>query len=646
MGGLFGLEDPQPNRKGARRHVQLSKPVFSRPAGWRFVEHFPELSGFVALDSENKDPGITAGTGSSWSSQGVGFTTGWSVSADQGDVYLSLRHSEGNIDPEKALRWLAAQAAKPEVTFVYANAPYDLGWLRRANIQPKNLPIDVQAMAMLLDEHRFSSSLDTLAREELGERKGTDTLEKVCAAAGLIDPMAHMDMIPAWVAEEYSLRDARLTMGVFKKLAVKIEKENLTKIHELERECALVAVDLKERGVRVNLDRAAHYMALFETKRDAALREVARLTGVNVTANDMQALVRALRVENPRLELPQTATGKDSIRKEVLDALPDSPVAVQIKNARRYDKAIGTFFEGHIFAHEVNGRIHADFHPLRRSDEQGTNGTITGRLSCSSPNLQQLPRRFPEIGDAVRECFEPEAGERWVSFDYSSQEPRIATHFAALSKLPGASEMVARFVANPRTDLHKETALRMSIEREQAKTINLAILYGAGGAKICKQLGLPTEWWEPRPGTRIEVAGREGKRLIKLHEASVPFMRALQKKAEDRAKDKGVVRTVMGRACHFQKRGGEYEWTYAALNKVIQGSAADQMKMAMALLRRANIPLMLTVHDAADFSLPFGAEGDRTKARIVEVMQDAIQFLVPSVVDCKEGLNWGSLEKA
>jgi DNA polymerase-1 len=618
----------------------MVRPTFPADPTWRVPDELPELSGIVGLDGEMKDPGITAGMGSSWPYAGQGFVTGWAVSSDQGDLYLPLRHAAGNMDPDRVNRWLKAQAAKPDVTFVYANSIHDMGWLLRDGIEPVNLPIDVQSMAALLDEHRLSLSLDNLALDYLGERKTSKEFKETCARAGLIDPMANMDLVPAWVAAKYAIPDASLTRRLYHRLIEDIRKEDLTRIFELERECALVALDMKRLGVRVDLDKAAREMERFERLRDEALRQVKELTGVNCTATDNVAIARALRTENPRIEFPQTATGKDSIKKEFLDTL-NSPVATHINNARRYDKAIGTFFQGYIFGCEVKGRIHADFHPLRRSTEEGaTNGTISGRLASSSPNLQNIPARDDEVRDAVRGCFLPEEGERWVTFDYSSQEPRWAVHFAAKAKLKGAWEMVERFRANPRTDLHQETAARMSVKRGDAKTINLAILYGAGGAKICKQLGLPTDWVVTKRGARVEVAGEEGARLIALHERSMPFLRELQKMAETRAKERGYVTTVLGRRGRFEKIDGEYSWTYMALNKAIQGSAADQAKAALNLIRRAGIPISLTVHDSAEFSIPYGAEGDARIARITQLMEQAIELLVPTVVDVKQAENW------
>ncbi len=658
---------PTPAASRGRRtaKVQMVRPTFPADPTWRVPDELPELHGIVGLDGEMKDPGITAGMGSSWPYAGQGFVTGWAVSSDQGDMYLPMRHAAGNMDPNRVNRWLKAQAAKPDVTFVYANSIHDMGWLLRDGIEPVNLPVDVQSMAALLDEHRMSLSLDNLAFDYLGERKTSKEFKEACARAGLIDPMANMDMVPAWVAAKYAIPDASLTRRLYHRLIEDIRKEDLTRIFELERECALVALDMKRLGVRVDLDKAAREMERFERQRDEALARVKDLTGINCTATDNTAIARALRAENPRIEFPQTATGKDSIKKEFLDTL-NSPVATHINNARRYDKAIGTFFQGYIFGCEVKGRIHADFHPLRRSndDNDGGNGTISGRFASSDPNLQNIPARDPEIRDAVRGCFIPEEGEQWVKLDYASQEPRLTIHFACLSydskkaakwrpELEGCYDMADRFRRDPNTDLHGETTKRMFgiVEsdarwgeyRKKAKAINLGLAYGMGGAKLCRQLGLPTEWKEfTKNGrtVRYEAAGPEGQRLLDLHRASTPFIRGLQKMTQEMADTRGFIRTIGGRVCHFEKSGGEYLWTYAACNRLIQGSAADQMKMALVAIRREKIPLLVTVHDESDMSAPRGEAGERLKAQVKEIMENVIHLKVPVVAEVTTGENW------
>ena len=152
----MGLFDFSPAARTRPRNVQFARPMFARPDGWRPCDDLPELHGVVALDAETLDPGLAAGMGSAWPHQGLGYACGWGIAWSGGDAYYSLRHAEGTIDEGRFYRWLKTQAEKPDVTFVYANAPYDVGWLSRYGISPVNLPHDVQAMGALLDEFAYS----------------------------------------------------------------------------------------------------------------------------------------------------------------------------------------------------------------------------------------------------------------------------------------------------------------------------------------------------------------------------------------------------------------------------------------------------------------------------------------------------------
>lgn len=640
MGGLFDdLLLPNRQLRVPRRGLQLSRPVFTKPDNWSPYTVLPELTGIVALDTENKDPGISSGYGTSWP-HGLGFTCGIAISWSGGDFYLPYGHSEGNVDKRRVIEWLKVQAAKSDVTFVYANCQYDLGWLWREGITPLNLPHDVQGMAALLDEFKFSYSLDSLGREYLGQGKSDEAFAAACAAGGLLDPKSNMDLVPGWIAEAYGVQDARLTRDLYLHFLPLLEAEDLIPIYNLERECYLVGFDMKRNGVRVDTEMAVRKIERFERLRDEKLETVRRTTGVACSATDNVSLARALRAENANLDLPQTSQGRDSIRKEIMESLR-SPVADAINSARRYDKAINTFLTGYILEASVKGRIHADFNPLRRSDEGGgIKGTISGRWSCSSPNLQNLSARDPEIGVAVRECFIPDEGCEWAKFDYASQEPRLTVHYAEAARLPGAREMAERFRQNPMTDLHGETATLMGVPRPHAKTINLMLAYGGGGAKLCAQLGLPTVT-RVRNGRRFEVAGPEGQRLLDAHMRSVPFMRALQALTEQTARSRGYVKTILGRRCRFEGGTAETrERTFAGLNRVIQGSAGDMGKQAMVNLRRAGIPIQIVVHDEVDTSIPMGAAD--TVAQIKEIMEQAIPLTVPIVVDVKIAANWGA----
>lgn len=625
--------------------LAIPEPVrtWTAPEEWRAPESLPELTGLNALDFETKDPGLARDTGSSWCYPGEGFICGAAVAWTGGQLYAPINHAAGNMDPMIFWPWLRKQAAKPDVTFIVANAPYEIGWLKRHNIVPANAPIDVQAMAYLLDENRYNYSLESLSREFLGEGKATKQFTEECKRLHIPKPFENMDKVPAWTAASYGQVDVIRTLALYHYFLPLMEKEELINVLNLERESAMVAVDMRMRGVRVDLAKAAAIRQRFEASKLAAIQRIKNATGINISATDNDSIIRALQAENSQVKFGITDKGKTSTAKAVLQRI-GSPVAKDVLIARKFDKAVGTFIDSYIFGFARNGRIHGEFHPTRSTDDEEENegGTTSGRFASSNPNQQNVPNRDPEIGPPVRECYVPEEGEKWLKLDWASQEPRLTIHFAALAKRRGAEEMVERFRRDPMTDLHQECAVLMNVSRKDAKAINLGLAYGMQGAKLCHTLGLPTKFITSSRGTQIEVAGEEGQRLLDLHFNRVPFIRGVFDLAKKRVNERGYVTTLSGRRIRFRKGSdGNYWRAHKALNAVIQGSAADQMKMALAAFRREGLPFLLTVHDECDASLPKGEEGTRRLKRMVEIMETVTPLLVPMVAEYKLVSNWG-----
>jgi DNA polymerase I-like protein with 3'-5' exonuclease and polymerase domains len=318
-----------------------------------------------------------------------------------------------------------------------------------------------------------------------------------------------------------------------------------------------------------------------------------------------------------------------------------------IVKLREFDKADSTFIDT-IIKHSHNGRINCEFHQLRSDD----GGTVTGRFSSSNPNLQQIPARDPEIKKLIRGLFIPEQGCKWGSFDYSSQEPRLLVHFAASLKGEYKHPIVDKIVDEYNTgdvDLHQMVADIAGIKRKEAKVVNLGIMYGMGKGKLAAQL---------------DISPEEAGDLLDTHREKVPFVKNLADIASRQADKFGHIRTLLGRRCRFHlweprtfgyKKPLPYEeamktygqplrraFTYKALNKLIQGSAADQTKKAMADCYKEGLLPMLTVHD----ELCFSVEGDDQAHNIKHIMENGLSDVlrVPSKVDDELKNNWGEIE--
>jgi DNA polymerase I-like protein with 3'-5' exonuclease and polymerase domains len=261
-----------------------------------------------------------------------------------------------------------------------------------------------------------------------------------------------------------------------------------------------------------------------------------------------------------------------------------------------------------------------------------------------------VPARHEIIGPLVRSLFLPEEGDLWAANDFSSQEPRLLVHYATLLDLPGAEKMARAYKENPNTDFHQMVADMAGIKRKAAKTIGLGLMYGMGKAKLANSLDLPLD---------------EASDLIATFHSKVPFLRgtvdAVMRRIDHPASG-GAIRTLLGRKCRFPlweptewgvnkalpreeavlKYGPRIKraMTYKGLNRLIQGSAADQTKAGMIALHKAGFRILLQVHDEVALSVR-----NKDEAReAADIMAKAVNLEVPSRVDVEIGPSWGEAQ--
>jgi len=317
------------------------------------------------------------------------------------------------------------------------------------------------------------------------------------------------------------------------------------------------------------------------------------------------------------------------------------PLVQKIAKAREINKAHTTFIDT-IIKYEHKGRIHAEINQIR--SDQG--GTVTGRFSYNNPNLQQLPARNKDLGPLIRSLFLPEKKHTWGCFDYSQQEPRLVVHYASLFKYPSVNDVIDAYNNDTSTDFHQIVADMARIPRTQAKTINLGLFYGMGKNKLQAELGVTKE---------------KAEELFNQYHARVPFVKQLMNATSNRAQDRGQIRTLLGRLCRFHlwepnsfgmhkampheealKEHGpgiKRAYTYKALNKLIQGSAADMTKKSMVELYKEGIIAHIQIHDELDLSV----ESPDHAQKIIEIMENAVNLEVPNKVDFECGKTWGDI---
>ena len=563
----------------------------------------------MAVDLETRDPHLRE-RGSGWPRKD-GYIIGVAVAVENEAWYFPIRHEIGpNLDVKRTLGWLADLLKEPTRQVVFHNAQYDVGWLLAEGVTIHSAIRDTMVVAPLLDENRFSYSLNNLSRDYLADIKSEKGLREAAAEFG-VDAKSEMYKLPASFVGAYAEQDAALTLRLWNHFQVLIVKEDIADILALENKVLATVIPIKrETGKDVERWAAASIAKAFD----------------------------AIDLPYPRTE----KTGVPSFTKFWLKN-HEHKVPKMIVEARELNKARTTFVDT-ILKHNHNGRIHAELNQLRSDDA----GTVTGRFSYSNPNLQQMPARNAEIGPLIRSLFVPEKDTVWGTFDYSSQEPRLVVHYSSLLGFNGATAFADEYHKDATTDFHQMAADIVGLPRKQAKDINLGLFYGMGTKKLATSLGLELD---------------EGKKLFEEYHAKVPFVSQLSEYAMKRASTKGVIRTLLGRRCRFDKwepsRYGLYKslsyqeaydehgpsirraFTYKALNKLIQGSAADQTKAAMVALHENGYLPMIQVHDELDFSV----SSEKEAKEIKEIMETCVELRVPSLVDAEFGKNWGEAKQ-
>jgi DNA polymerase I-like protein with 3'-5' exonuclease and polymerase domains len=549
-----------------------------------------------------------------------------------GAYYLPLRHTDGNLAYGPAMGYLIHQTQHFTGDVVGANLQYDLDFLQEACIlfDPKKVIFrDIQIAESLLNEFRPSYALASLAVYYGMLPKDESLLTDVANLLG-VDPKKGMSRLPAWAVANYAIRDVQLPLAIYREQEQRLHAEGLDETWAMECNLLPILLRMRRRGVAVNpraLDRIE-----VETNHTLArlAADISRETSYRFAAEGFQAPGAVKRI------LQHLGAPTASIDKEAIAAV-NHPVARLLEEGRKWTTMKNVFIAS-IRKHEVNGRIHPSFRQCRASHsslDAFESGAAFGRLSCTDPNLQQQPSHGA-VGKMWREVYVPDNGLRWHSADYSAQEPRLYTHFAAVAGIAGADSFAQQWAANPRMDVHQAVADLCGITRGQAKIIGLGLAYGMGGAKLCQGLGLPTVQRSAN-GIVREVAGPEGTALIQQYNARFPFLRNLARLCTNAAERRGYVRILTGRKCRFKADDdGRRQQTHKALNRLIQGSAASQMKLAMIAADRAGVSLQLQVHDELCAS---GTDAQADTMR--KCMEDAVKLRVPSVVDVASGMSWG-----
>jgi DNA polymerase I-like protein with 3'-5' exonuclease and polymerase domains len=627
--------------------TKMQFPLFKPESEWVPPDSLPDITDAseIAIDVETRDPKIKE-NGPGWPTKN-GEVVGYAVAVAGWSGYLPIRHlGGGNLDEKIVNRWMKKVCECPADKIMH-NAQYDAGWLRATGFTINGRIIDTMVTANLIDENRFSYSLNALGYDYLGEVKSEKNLTAAAKEFG-VDPKGELWKLPAMYVGQYAEQDAVLTLKLWNHFKTLLSTEDVWNIWELETKLLPCLVDMTYKGVRVDLDKAERTKQVVRKKEKELLARIKNLCGMNVEIWAAQSIVKAFDAMN--LPYPKTEKGSPSFTKQFLNENP-AELAQCIVKARGYNKINGTFIDGILKYVSPDGRIHGHINQIRSDD----GGTVSGRISMNNPNLQQIPARDPELAPMIRGLFLPDEDKKWASIDFSQQEPRIAVHYAKTYgdslniELPGVAEMVDAYTNDPSTDFHTMVSEMTGLPRKQAKAVGLGIMYGMGVNKLAGEM---------------DVSKDEAKDVLRQFNKSVPFLKALNEGVQRRLNDprsSGAIRSLKGRKCRFnlwEPDGFESHkamsldealaahgpttrlrraYTYKALNRLIQASAADMTKAAWLACYEAGYTPMLQVHDELAFSVK-----DREEAvGISNIMNQALPLVVPSKCDVEIGDSWG-----
>lgn len=501
------------------------------------------------------------------------------------------------------------------------NMKFDVHMSANAGIRLGRMLACTQNMAAMADEYAKKYGLEVVAsRYGVTAKKAEEMYSHL---ARLLDlPPKRNVMEHFWrtsgtdpVAYDYATGDGVSTMEVYWKLRDKLIEDEMRVVMDLENDLIWTIFRMERRGIAVDLE-AAEELRLATEARISNLM-AALPVGFN-TRSPVQ--MKALMEQHGHTDWPLTEKGAPSFTEKFLKTNEIGRTIIEIRQA---SNLIASFVNPLVEKHVYKGRVHATLNQLKNDDK----GTISGRFSCSDPNLQQVPKRNKELAKPFRRLFVVD-GPEWVFWerDYSQCEPRLFAHYSQDPNL------LAGYNAQPFVDAHQTVANLLNVERDPtAKRMNMGIFTGMQPKTFSGHMG-----WDINKATRAWNAWFE----------AFPGVRAFQDKAKARLKSRGYVYTLLGRRCRLE----EPRFAYVGTSKIIQGSNADIVKYKLLEADRLCedsgdiVQVNMTVHDSFNGQFQDTPEArklfDEMVAQMAEVQNDPFNLSVPFVLEGTEGRNW------
>ena len=556
---------------------------------------------------------------------------GLGLSWDEGEAaYIPLGHRGAEQLPmDLVLQRVKPLLEDPAIAKAAHNGEYDLTVLGRYGIVPRGDLFDTMVAQWLLDPAGHNLGLKNLAFARLGVE-----MTPISELIGTGKKQITMAEVELSRAAPYAAADVDMTWRLVELLSAELKEKNLLDLfRQVEMPLVPVMVAMRRAGVALNAEYLRDMSASLASRLIELELEIHNAVGYPFNINSTQQLSDVLftRLELPRRGVPKTKSGHYSTSAAVLQGLKgEHPVADLVLEQRELAKLKSTYVDALVqLVNPRTGRVHTSYNQT---------GTVTGRVSSSNPNLQNIPIRT-EVGRQIRRAFVADPGWKLLAADYSQVELRIMAH---LSQDPALLEAFRRG-----EDIHASTAaavLGVGLDevttdmRRIAKGVNFGLMYGQGPYGLAQQTGLTQE---------------EATNFIRTYFAAYPQVRAYLDRTREQARQQGYVETLLGRRRYFPELGEHSRANSnlrqaaerAAINMPIQGTAADILKIAMIRLYEAleqrglRSRMILQVHDELVLEVP-DEELAAVAPLVKRTMEEAYQLDAPLVVDLKLGQDW------
>ncbi len=645
--------------------------MFMPESPWVPPTELPDLSKEteVAIDIETKDDLLAKDMGPGFIIN-AGYICGISVAWRDQAVYIPIQHYDTTCFTfDQIFRWLKYTTRQNSTKFIFHNFQYDWGWLESVYKVPPPVNIDdTGAMASMVNENLDSYSLDNLCQWQGLPGKDETLLAEITSMYKIKvkDMKKYLWKLPGKYVGPYAEQDARGTLDLAKKLRPLIVEEQLEQAYQVERDLFQITLKMKQQGIRINTSKVEQLITEINQRCKVQLDQLSSAIGRTTEIKHLRSsrwLVEEF--EHYGIKYPRTAIGQPSFERVFMEKhehwLPRA-----IHEIRHLTDLADKFLTTYIKEHTHRGRVYPTLHQFRNDE----GGTRSHRFSYSDPALQQMPSRDDVYAPLVRSCFIPEDDQFWCSIDYRQQEYRLIVYTAEVLRAVGASVAANRYRTDPSTDFHDYVAAITRLGRRRAKDVNFAKSYGAGVKKFALMTGMSEE---------------EAETAMNQYDAELPFVRQAAEQFS-RLAQRGYIKMIDGARSHFnlwepvyrdwsrendmkkvnpkidthpcfveeyerRKNDSKHPWygeraklafTHKAFNRMIQGSAARQIKQAMVNVYRAGYLPLLTMHDELAFSLT-----NRKDANLIaEIMENAAPMVtIPMTTDIEWGPSWGELKK-